>query len=400
MRPFIYGYSGFALASQEFAGPYPPQSQVQGTMKGQSIQSMFMEALQTAYLSFAKNLTVIRTDTSIANQRRVSWKIIFYEVSCNILQYCVQSSLSNTTADTLLDAKDKIFVRVITAQAPNKIAGSIRLSYHGMLTTPLAFDCSANEMASALLELPSFVANITAARRGPSLVSGIYMAIVSDVSMERTISPLECYGQDLKGVRAAVYVTEINPHSLNYGLRMSSPLPGIANGLSRASNTSDFSSLFAWQKTLALEGMASDLSTALYCGLEQYLPPPSWYGSAYLLIEVSVVSGSLERSTSTFKFLSIDVVATNSPPSVRWRNVLHSSNSSIPTPAAMVTVDDDATVVLDRNNNATLGSVAFIDLPLSHCNTVLSPNASSDYMWISLSVLFRTISIARNILNA
>jgi hypothetical protein len=44
------------------------------------------------------------------------------------LQYGVQSSLSitgqvNTTADTLLDAKDKIFVRVITAQAPNKIAG-------------------------------------------------------------------------------------------------------------------------------------------------------------------------------------------------------------------------------------------------------------------------------------
>ena len=58
--------------------------------------------------------------------------------------------------------------------------------------------------------------------------------------MESTISPLECYSQDLKGVGAAVYVTEINPHSLNYGLRKSSPLHGIANGLGRASNTSDF----------------------------------------------------------------------------------------------------------------------------------------------------------------
>jgi hypothetical protein len=67
----------------------------------------------------------------------------------------------NTTADTLLDAKDKIFVRVITAQAPNKKVGFFRLSCHGMLPTPLAFDCSANEMSSALLELPSFVANIT-----------------------------------------------------------------------------------------------------------------------------------------------------------------------------------------------------------------------------------------------
>ena len=88
-----------------------------------------MEALQTAYPSFAKNLTVIRTDISIAKQRRVSWKIIYStEASCNSLQYDVQLSFSitgqvNTTADTLLDAKDKIFVRVITAQAPNKIVG-------------------------------------------------------------------------------------------------------------------------------------------------------------------------------------------------------------------------------------------------------------------------------------
>jgi hypothetical protein len=190
-------------------------------MKGQSIQSMFMEALQTAYPSFAKNLTVIRTDSSMAKQRRVSWKIIYStEASCNSLQYGVQSSLSitvevNTTADTLLDAKDKIFVRVITAQAPNKIAGFCRLAYHGMLSTPLAFNCSANEMASTLLELPSFVANITVARRRPSLEGAYswYLAIVSDVSMESTISPLECYGQDLKGVGAAVYGTEINPHS-------------------------------------------------------------------------------------------------------------------------------------------------------------------------------------------
>ncbi len=87
-----------------------------------------------------------------------------------------------------------------------------------MLITPLAFDRSANEMSSALLELPSFVANITVARRGPSLEGAYfwYLAILSDVSMESSISPLECYGQDLKG------------------------------GLSRAINTSDFSSLFAW----------------------------------------------------------------------------------------------------------------------------------------------------------
>jgi hypothetical protein len=134
----------------------------------------------------------------------------------------VQSSLSitgqvNTTADTLLDAKDKIFVRVITVQASNKIAGFFRLSCHGMLPTPLAFDCSANEMSSELLELPSFVANITVVRRGPSLENAYSwcLAIVSDVSMESTISSLECYGQNLKGVGTAVYVTEINPHSFN-----------------------------------------------------------------------------------------------------------------------------------------------------------------------------------------
>ncbi len=115
----------------------------------------------------------------------------FFEASYNSLQYGVQSSLSitgevNTTADTLLDAKDKIFVRVITAQAQNKTAGFFRLSCHGILTTPLAFDCSANEMSSALLELPSFAANITVARRGPSLEGEYfwYLAIVSDVSME------------------------------------------------------------------------------------------------------------------------------------------------------------------------------------------------------------------------
>jgi hypothetical protein len=103
-----------------------------------------------------------------------------------------------------------------------------------MLTTPLAFDCSANEMSSALLELPSFAANITVTRRGPSLEGAYfwYLTIVSDVSMESTLSPLECYGQDLKGVGTAVFVTEINPHSLNYGLQKPSPLPGIANDLS------------------------------------------------------------------------------------------------------------------------------------------------------------------------
>jgi hypothetical protein len=136
------------------------------------------------------------------------------------------------------------------------IADFFRLLYHSMLATPLAFDCSANEMSSALLELPSFVANIAVARRGPSLEGAYswYLAIVSDVSMESTLSSLECYGQDLKGVGAAVYVTEINPHSLNYGLLMSFP---------------------------------------------------SWYGSAYLLIQVSVASGSLDRSTSTFNSLRI-----------------------------------------------------------------------------------------------
>ena len=69
-----------------------------------------------------------------------------------------------------------------------------------------------------------------------------------------------------------------------------------------------------------LEGTASDSSAALCCGLVQYLPPPSWY----------------DRSSSTFK-------STNSPPSVRWRNVLYSSNSSISSPAAMVTVNENAT---------------------------------------------------------
>jgi len=61
----------------------------------------------------------------------------FFEASYNSLQYGVQSSLSitgevNTTADTLLDAKDKIFVRVITAQASNKNVGFFRLQCHGM----------------------------------------------------------------------------------------------------------------------------------------------------------------------------------------------------------------------------------------------------------------------------
>jgi hypothetical protein len=64
--------SALYLWMQEFTGPFPPQSQVQGTMKGQSIQFMFMEALQAAYPPFAKNLTFIRTDISIANQRSLS----------------------------------------------------------------------------------------------------------------------------------------------------------------------------------------------------------------------------------------------------------------------------------------------------------------------------------------
>ena len=159
---------------------------------------------------------------------------------------------------------------------------------------------------------------------------------------------------------------------------------------------------------LVLEGTASDLSAALCCGLVRYLLPPSWYESAYCLIEVSVVSGSLDRSTSTFKPFSIDVVATNSPPSVPWRNVLHSSNSSISSPAAMATVNEYATVVLgselvfvDRNNT-TLGSEVFIEphrTVIQHSLQIQDVDASSGDMSISLSVLFRTISIERNILN-
>jgi hypothetical protein len=90
-----------------------------------------MEALQTAYPSFTKNLTVIRTE--FASQINVMiHRSSFCEASCHILQYGVQSSFSitgevNTTADTLLDANDKIFVRVITAQAQNKTADFFRL---------------------------------------------------------------------------------------------------------------------------------------------------------------------------------------------------------------------------------------------------------------------------------
>jgi hypothetical protein len=135
----------------------------------------------------------------------------------------VQSSLSitgevNTTADTLLDAKDKIFVRVITAQAPYKIAGYFRLSNNSMLVTPLAFDCSANEMSSALLELPRFAANITVARRGLSLENAYFWYCVHG----EYFIPIGVL-RSLKGVEAAVYLNETNPHSLNYGLRMSPP---------------------------------------------------------------------------------------------------------------------------------------------------------------------------------
>jgi hypothetical protein len=75
----------------------------------------------------------------------------------------------------------------------------------------------------------------------------------------------------------------------------------------------------------------------------------------------------------------------------------------------MVTVNEDATVVLGNElvfldlNNATLGSEAFIDLPyrtvIQYSLQIQDVDASSGDMWISLSVLFRTISIARNILN-
>jgi hypothetical protein len=128
-----------------------------------SVDSVHVHGSLTNSLSIVREESYShKTDISNANQRQDSWKIIHSsEASCNNLQYDVQSSLTitgevNTTADTLLDAKEKIFVRVITAQAPNKIAGFFRLSCHGMLSTPLAFDCSANEMSSALLELPSF----------------------------------------------------------------------------------------------------------------------------------------------------------------------------------------------------------------------------------------------------
>ncbi len=57
---------------------------------------------------------------------------------------------------------------------------------------------------------------------------------------------------------------------------------------------------------------------------------------------------------------------------------------------------------LDRNN-ATLGSEAFIDLPyrtvIQNSLQIQDVDASSSDMSISLSVLFRTISIERNILN-
>ncbi len=59
-------------------------------------------------------------------------------------------------------------------------------------------------------------------------------------------------------------------------------------------------------------------------------------------------------------------------------------------------------MVLDRNNNATLGSEAFIEphrTAIQYSLQIQDVDASSDDMWISLSVLFRTISIARNILN-
>ncbi len=83
-----------------------------------------------------------------AFQREVSWRIIFSVASCHILQYGVQSSLSitgevNTTADTLLDAKDKIVVRVITEQAPNKVVGFLPtvIQWHADNTASIRLFC-------------------------------------------------------------------------------------------------------------------------------------------------------------------------------------------------------------------------------------------------------------------
>jgi hypothetical protein len=155
-----------------------------------------------------------------------------------------------------------------------------------MLTTPLAFDCSANKISSALLEklCCQYYCCASRAKHIPGIWQLYRMCPWRVLHLHWSVTV------KTKDVWGAVYVTEINPHSLNYGLRMSSPLPGIANGPSRASNTLFLISLFARQKTLVLEGMASDLSAALCCGLVQYLPPPSWNGSADLLIEVSVES--------------------------------------------------------------------------------------------------------------
>ena len=143
---------------------------------GTSLQSMF-RALPF-FQAFASDVTVNRTSvvvTSGTASLTVNWEVVFKGASSNSLLYSVDTTFNRLSAGGSASVK--------TLHRPNPIGGTFQLSFGGYLTSVLPYNATADNMRSALMQLPSVfdaslgLGDVSVARMGPDL-QGAYSWLV------------------------------------------------------------------------------------------------------------------------------------------------------------------------------------------------------------------------------
>ena len=331
-----------AMIADEMKGDaYPLHAQPSGTGKGESMQSM-LQALPF-FTAFTEDVSVSKVTVSFGSDHLVTimtWTITFIHANYHSWSYVpIPDRASNDTDTATLSIHSRVNIKTI--RHPNRIGGSFQLSFSGQLSSVLPVDCSSDQLTAALMQLYDIydpvlkLGSVVTSRRSVSLEGAYtwYIAILQDIDFASRLAPQEVViTTGLTGNGSYMSLHIIRERSLKYGLKLSTPNSGIANGsrrdykrfvtngyeLATTTTTSSSttttttsttttatssttttttsgkgvvgggaaaSSLYDWQETMILLGTPDQLTAAL--NNLQYRPAPHWSGEMKIIIRVT-----------------------------------------------------------------------------------------------------------------
>jgi len=283
---------------------YPLHAQPAGTGKGESMQSM-LQALPF-FKAFTQDVMVSKVTVSFGANKLISmmtWTITFVQATYQSWSYHpIPDRASNDTDTFTLSIHSR--VAITTIRHPNHIGGSFQLSFSGQLSSSLPYDCTADQLTAAMMELYDIydpvlkLGSVASSRRSASLEGAYtwYIAILQDIDFAIRLAPQEVIIKALTGNGSYMSLQIIREPTLEYGLKLSSPKSGIANGspdyknfvtngYELATTATGASSLYDWHETMILLGTPDQLTAAL--NSLQYRPAPYWNGELNIIIRVT-----------------------------------------------------------------------------------------------------------------